>query len=47
MMGTATPTADGNTEFTLTDNDGKSYGKLTVLGKDNKPADVINMLILD
>ena len=47
MMGTATPTADGNTEFTLTDNDGKSYGKLTVLSKDNKPADVINMLILD
>jgi hypothetical protein len=47
MMGTAKPTADGNTEFTLTDNDGNSYGKLTVLGPNNKPADVINVLLLD
>ena len=43
MMGTATPTADGNMEFTLTDNDGNSY----VLSKDNKPADAINVLLLD
>ena len=47
MIGTATPTADGNMEFTLTDNDGNSYGKLTVLSKDNKPADAINVLLLD
>ena len=47
MMGTATPTADGNMEFTLTDNDGNSYGKLTVVGPTNKPEDVINILLFD
>jgi hypothetical protein len=46
-MGTATPTADGNMEFTLTDNDGNSYGKLIVVGPTNKPEDVINILFLD
>lgn len=47
MMGTAVPNSDGNLELTPTDNDGNSYGKLIVLGQDNRPADVLNVLLLD
>lgn len=38
---------DGNMRVTLTDKDDKSYGKLTVLGEANRPADAINVFLFD
>lgn len=38
---------DGSLRVTLTDKDNNSYGKLTVLGEANKPADAINVFLFD
>ena len=47
MMGSAEYLEDGNMRMTLTDKDDQSYGKLTVLGEANRPADVINVFLFD
>jgi len=47
MMGSAEYLEDGNMRMTLTDKDDKSYGKLTVLGQANRPADAINVFLFD
>ena len=47
MLPTTEYLEDGNMRITLSDKDNKSYGKLTVLGDANKPADAINVFLFD
>jgi hypothetical protein len=47
MMLTAEPTEEGNQVMTATDNDGKSYGKLTLIPKANTPNGAQLQYLLD
>ena len=47
MMGTATVNGNGDLELTLTNSAGKSYGKMTVLGKDKLTDGALNRFLFD
>lgn len=47
MMSTWKPLENGDSEFTLTDKDGNSYGKLIVVAKENVQDDALNLFLFD
>lgn len=47
MMGTATVNGNGDLELTLSNNAGKSYGKMIVLGKDKLTDGTLNIFLFD